>query len=119
MENNIINAFNKPTTVNFKIIKSFLFYFTKINVVLFEEKSFNQKEYYNNLEIFKSKDNYILIYQVIDNLKEIGVDLENSMIFFYDISKNMYVYCGNDPLSGNIAIFLSETNKKQVYKLNK
>ena len=74
----------------------------------------NDKEYLTNLEVKMTKDNEILMSDLIESLKSFGFSLQGSMIFYYDFQANLFVYCGNDPLKTNIFIIPYGKNKQVI-----
>jgi hypothetical protein len=52
--------------------------------------------------------NEILLSCIINFLKECGYPLENSMIWYYSKTAELWIYCGNDPLPMNISVPQSE-----------
>lgn len=75
----------------------------------------NEKEYLSNLEVYMTKDNEVLLSNLVESLKMMGFSLEGSMIFYYDFQADLYVYCGNDPLRNNIYISVQGKKSKQVF----
>ena len=78
----------------------------------------NDKEYLSNVEVKMTKDNEVLISDLIETLKTIGFSLQGSMIFYYDFMADLFVYCGNDPLKTNIYV-TPQGKTKQVRNLEK
>ena len=61
-----------------------------------------------------TKDNEVLISDLIETLKGYGFSLHGSMIFYYDFNADLFVYCGNDPLKTNIFV-VPQGKSKQVF----
>lgn len=72
----------------------------------------NDKEYLSNLEVRVTKDNEVLVSELIESLKLMGFGLQGSMIFYYDFFANLFVYCGNEPLKTNIFVLPHGKNKQ-------
>lgn len=83
----------------------------KVEVLLIQQPK-NEKEYLPNIEVKMTKDNELLISDLIEKLKDLGFSLQGSMIFYYDFMAKLFVYCGNDPLKTNIFIIPYGKNKQ-------
>jgi len=77
----------------------------------------NDKEYLSNVEVKMTKENEVLISDLIETLKTIGFSLQGSMIFYYDFFADLFVYCGNDPLKTNIFVNPQGKTKQVQIKL--
>lgn len=85
-----------------------------MDVILIQQPR-NDKEYLSNVEVKMTKDNEVLIADLIETLKTIGFSLQGSMIFYYDFMADLFVYCGNDPLKTNVFVIpQGKAKTKQV-----
>lgn len=64
-----------------------------------------------------TKDNEVLISDLIETLKGYGFSLQGSMIFYYDFNADLFVYCGNDPLKTNIFVVPQGKSKQVIFFL--
>lgn len=77
--------------------------FLQVDVILIHQPR-NDKEYLSNVEVRMTKDNQVLVSDLIETLKNMGFSLQGAMIFYYDFMADLFVYCGNDPLQTNIFV---------------
>lgn len=54
------------------------------------------------------------IFEMIENLKQRGLMLAKNMIFWFDYTKECYIFLGKDPLPPDMWILFDSTLKKKV-----
>ena len=67
--------------------------------MVLENHQTREKEAYPNIQTTLRNNSGIVLSQLIENLKVLGLNLGKSMISYWDELQKMFIYSGNDPIS--------------------
>ncbi len=81
-----------------------------------------EKELIQNLPVKLQANGDVDLYSVLDAIKQMHFPVEQSMVYYYSPSSDLYVFCGNEPVARGTVIPKTEIQqsegKNQVRELH-